>query len=102
MTSEPLSTRLLTQADQLRQLAHLCADSHPALANALVRHAALSGLSSLAAQALERDLRTARATAREALADMDDEAAITRRHARSRIIADILAPVLKRSPGSPA
>lgn len=103
MKPDPLSARLLAQADDLRRLAHLCCLYNPQLANALVLQAARMGLHSVAAKNLEQDLRAARNTARELGAEMAEEAeattravaAMERRHARQQIIADMIAPVLR-------
>lgn len=94
---EPLSARLLAQADDLRRLAHLCYRHSPTLATALVLNAARVGLASVAAQQMERDLRGHQRALEEMHANEQEEeasAGIAARHARARTIANIMAPVL--------
>lgn len=91
----PLSTRLSAQADELRALAHQAMALDPTLGRALVYHATRLGLASIPATEMERELRLARRTLDEIVADAaEEERAIARRHASARTIAAILAPVM--------
>lgn len=75
MNSEPLSARLLTMGDDLHQLARMIAPKWPELSSALICHAARTGLASVAAQALERQLRRHDRALQELHADAAEEAA---------------------------
>jgi hypothetical protein len=115
---EPLSARILPLADGLHQLAHQVARHDPALGSQLILKAAQVGLLQPAALALERDLARAYRTVDEIHADAAEDAdmpiplraaacptatevaRMVTRQRRARVIAEILAPVL-RHPGQP-
>lgn len=94
MTPHPLSARLLTQADDLRQLAHMASGLNAELAQALVLNAARLGLASVAAQSMERDLKAARSADGSA----DRSATPSQTAARARIIRAILRPLEPNRP----
>ena len=76
MKPEPLSTRLVTLADDMKSLATLVSTLNPRVGTSLVYLAAQAGLTSLAAQDLERELRAAKRALAELEANEAEEAAL--------------------------
>lgn len=120
MKHPPLSARLLAHADALHALAHAVAGRDERLASQIILHAAQAGLMHLAATTLERDLAHSRRTLAQAEENALEQAAMATpqrscptattiasttitamrlRHARARIIADILGPVVRGREG---
>lgn len=104
MNADPLSARLTVLADDIAQIGRLIPDSMGNLRGRIAMLAVRAGLAAVAAQAEERDTHRLRRAMEEAHANAQDEAeaaeAVARanqvmdaRHARARIIAEMLRPV---------